>query len=55
MLEDDIERESFRIISIVSLLVYENKYYLQVYLDSQAYKTIKKQMRDYLDENILEI
>ena len=53
--EDDIERESFRIISIVSLLVYENKYYLQVYLDSQAYKTIKKQMRDYLDENILEI
>ena len=29
--EDDIEFESFTVISIDSLLVYENKYYLQVY------------------------
>ena len=32
--EDDIECESFIVISIDSLLVYENKYYLQVYLDN---------------------
>ena len=30
--EDDIECESFTVISFDSLLVYENKYYLQVYL-----------------------
>ena len=35
--EDDIECESFTVISINSLLVYENKYYLQVYLDNCAY------------------
>ena len=29
--EDDIECEYFTVISIGSLLVYENKYYLQVY------------------------
>ena len=37
--ENDIERES---ISIDSLLVYENKYYLQVYLDNCAYEIAKK-------------
>ena len=36
--EDDIECESFTVISIDSLLVYENKYYLQVYFDNLAYK-----------------
>ena len=30
--EDDKEYESFRVIYIVSLLVYDNKYYLQIYL-----------------------
>ena len=50
--EDDIESESFTVISIDSLLVYENKYYLQVYLDNGAYKIVKKQMTDYLDENV---
>ena len=35
--EDAVECESFTIISIDSLLVYENKYYLQVHLDSCAY------------------
>ena len=34
---DDIESESFTVIYIDSLLVYENKYYLQVYLDNCAY------------------
>ena len=32
--EDDTEREFFTVISIDSLLVYENKFYLQVYLDN---------------------
>ena len=40
--EDDIECESFTAISIASLLLYENKYYLQVYLHNCAYKIIDK-------------
>ena len=46
--------ESFTVISIDSLLVYENKYYLQVYLDNCAYKTPNKQITNYLDENLFE-
>ena len=42
MPEDDLECESSTVISIDSLLVYENKYYLQVYLDNCAYKIVKK-------------
>ena len=42
--ENYIECESFTVISIGSLLVYENKYYLQVYLDNCAYKIVNKQM-----------
>ena len=34
VLEDYIECELFTTISIVSLLVYESKYYLEVYLDN---------------------
>ena len=52
--EDEIECESFTIISIDSLLVYDMKYYLQVYLDNCAYKIVNKQMADYLDENLFE-
>ena len=52
--EDDIECESFTFIWIDSLLVYENKYYLQVYLDNCVYKTANKQMTGYLDENLFE-
>ena len=48
--EDDIECESFTVIFIDSLLVYDQKYYLQVYLDNCAYNIVKKQMTDYLDE-----
>ena len=36
-----------------SLLVFENKYYLQVYLDNCAYKVANKQMTGCLDENLL--
>ena len=34
MPEDEVECESFTVISIDSLLVYKHKYYLLVYLDS---------------------
>ena len=50
--EYDIEYESFTVISIDYSLVYENKFYLQVYLDNCAYKIVTKQIADYLDENI---
>ena len=46
--EDDIECESFTVISIDLFLVYENKYYLQVYLDNSNYKIVNKQMTDYV-------
>ena len=52
--EDDLEYESSTVISIDSLLVYDKKYYLQVYLDNCAYKTVNKQMTDYLDESLFE-
>ena len=52
--EDDIECESFTIISIDSLLVYDMKYYLQVYLDNCPYKIVNKQMTDCLDDNLIE-
>ena len=49
-----IECEYFTVISIDSLLVYESKYYVQVYLVNCAYKTANKAMKDYIDENIFE-
>ena len=52
--EDDIECESFTVISIDFLLLFGNKYYLQVYLDNCAYKIVNKQMTDYLDESLFE-
>ena len=39
--EDDIECESVTVIS-VDLLVYQNKYYLQIYLGNCAYKIANK-------------
>ena len=44
VLEDGTEYESFTVVSINSLLSYDNKYYLQVYLDNCAYKIVDKQM-----------
>ena len=49
-----MECEFFTDISIDSLLVYENKYYLKVYLENCAYEIINKQMANYLDENFFE-
>ena len=54
MLEDDIECESFTAIFIDSLLVYKNKYYLQVYLDNCGYKIVDKRMIYYLSDNLFE-
>ena len=51
--ENDIEWKSFTVISIDSLLGYENKYYLQVYLDNCPYKIVNKRRTDYL-ENLFE-
>ena len=52
--EDGVKGKSFTVISIDSLLVYDNKYYLQGYLDNCAYKVLDKQMIDYLDDNLFE-
>ena len=49
--ENDKEFESFTVISIDSLLVYESKYHLQVHLDNCVYK---KRMTNYLDDNLFE-
>ena len=51
---DNIEYRFFTDISIYFLLVCENKYYLQVYLDNFTHKIVIKQMTDYLDENLFE-
>ena len=52
--EDGVEFKPFTIISIGSLLVYENKYCLQVYLDSCPCKIVNMQMIDYLGDNPFE-
>ena len=44
----------FTVISIDSLFVYDNKHFVQVYLDNCAYKIVNKQMTDYLDDNLFE-
>ena len=53
MPEDDIGCESFKVISTDSLLVYKNKYYLQVYLQNWANKIAHKQVIDNLGKNPL--
>ena len=52
--EECSECESFIIIFIDSLLVYENKYYLQVYLDNCAYKIVNIPMINYLDYHLFD-
>ena len=46
--EYGVECESFTIIFIDSLLVYGNKYYVQVYLDNCAYKILNTEIVDCL-------
>ena len=50
----EIKCESFTVISVDSLLVYENKYILQLYLGSFACKIVNKQMTYYIDEIFFE-
>ena len=53
--EDGVECEVFfTVICIDFLLVYNNKYYQQVYVEYCAYKVVNTQMIDYLDENLFE-
>ena len=52
--EDVIKCHSVTIISVDFLFIFENKYYLQVYLDNCAYKIINTNMVDYLDDNLFE-
>ena len=55
MSDDDAECEYFTVVSIGSLLVYKNKYYLQAYSNNFANKVIDKQIIHCLDENPFEI
>ena len=50
--EDDMESESFTVISVDFLLLHKNKYYLQMHLDNCAGKTVDQEMLDYLEDNI---
>ena len=54
MPEGDIECESFAVISIDLLLVYDKNYYLQVYFDNSAHRIVNKRVTDYLDKNLFE-
>ena len=45
----------FKSFFIDSLLVYGNKYYMQVHLDNVTYKIVDKRMILHLDDNPLEI
>ena len=55
MRENDIECGTFTVISIDSLLVHENKYYLQVYLGNCVYKIIDQWMMIILMEILLKL
>ena len=54
MSENVVECKSFTVISIDSLLVYKNKYYLQVCSNNCGYKIVDNQMADYFDNNPFE-
>ena len=51
---DGVECESFAIIDIDLILVYKNKYYLQLYLDNCSYEIVDKKMTNYLDDKLFE-
>ena len=51
MPEEDIECEYFPAIAIDSILIYDKKCYLQVYLEDGVYKLVNKQMINYLEKN----
>ena len=49
---EDVKFESITATYIDSLLLYNKRYYFQVYSDNCAYKIVSKQMTDYLEENL---
>ena len=51
---DLFSHESFTIIFIDSVLVYESKYYLTVYVQHCAYKSLNTQIVDYMGDNLFE-
>ena len=52
--KNGVECQSFTVIFCYSLFVYDNTFYLQVYLNNCAYKIVDKQMIDYLEDNLSE-
>ena len=50
VLEDGIEYVFFTVISIESILVYDKKCYIQLYLDNCANKIVDKKMLDFLHD-----
>ena len=52
--EDGVECKSLTVISSDSLLVYDSKCYLQVYIDNCPYRIVYDQMIDYFDDNLFE-
>ena len=54
VLQDGVESESFTMVSIDSLLVYESKCYLQVYLDNCAYNIADQKLIDYFDDDFFQ-
>ena len=54
MPEDNLEYECFAIIFIDLSLIYKNNYYLKVYLDNRAFKTVGSQMTGRLYDNLFE-
>ena len=54
MLEDGVKYEFFTVISVDSLLAYENKYYLQVFLYKCVYKVADKGIIDYFGDKLFE-
>ena len=53
--EDSVEVGSLTSISIYSVLPYESKYYLQVYIDTCIYKVVNTQMVYYLGNNLFSL
>ena len=51
---DGGESWSFTIISIGFLLLFERKYFLQVYLENCAYKTVDKRLIDYVYNHLFD-
>ena len=52
--DNGIDCEPSTIISIDSLLAYENELYLHVYLENYAYEIVEKQLTDNLDYNFVD-